>query len=138
MGRSFGLWHIGSILLVLFGVGTLPVARAQVSSKVTIDKISVTATGGGNWDIVVTGTVTLGDNDTYKGFACSMKDPNGKTDVPYVNLTPPAPGKTATYTATTVAVVQGEWTVNSSLLYTDQTGAPGGAGTSKKFSVPVP
>src|SRR2546426_703120 len=82
-------------------------AHAQTGG-VTIDKIKVMAAGANNYRIEVTGMVA-GSNDDYRGIMTFFKDPTGAEQVPFINFTPPAPGKTSPYVAFLTTSTKGDW-----------------------------
>jgi len=111
---------------------------AGTKSAASVDTVTVTEnTGLGTWKIVVTGTLTLVENDTFSGFSFSLTDPNAGTVAPIVTqYTQPKPGETTTFSYYTSTAEKGEWSANAKMTYL--TGAtPGVAAASKKFSVPT-
>jgi len=124
-------------LYLAFG-GPLASARAQVkSSGVTMDTPMVTDLGTGSYKIVVTGTLSLGQNDTFNGYKFWFEDPNGKEVAPIVTkYTQPDPGKTTDYSFYTTTGVKGVWTASAAIYYTQANGTPATAAVSKGVNVP--
>ena len=90
-----------------------------VDSATTITQVT-RVLNGGNYDITATGTVTLGTGDTYIGTMVTLKKPDGTIVGMFLNLTPPAAGATANYTATVgnQAAATGNWKFTISMSYT--------------------
>lgn len=114
-------------------------AYAQaVSSSVTIDSVTVTPQMmAGIYKVEVKGKVTLGTNDAYGGFTSYYTTPTSGVIAPFVNLTPPAAGKTATYTSyATVTSAKGNWKANSALSFMRPGAIPAVSMVESPFTVP--
>lgn len=127
---------LGGLLLLLVGSGGAQVPPAAKSS-VTVDAPKVVENKGlGTWTVVVTGTLTLGKNDTFGSYVFDFKDPNKNSVAPNVVLyQQPQPGFTTPFKYYTVTAKKGDWQAYAGLFYS--TGAtPGVAAITKDFTVP--
>ena len=107
-----------SILIALVVLSSLGVpAQAQVKSAVSIDRILVTPGLGGQYKIVMKGTVTLGTNDTYTAIQVVFHDPNNVTVAPFVSFVPPQPGQSSPITAFSSTTVTGTWNASITMTY---------------------
>jgi hypothetical protein len=112
------------------------VQAQAIPSNVTIDNVTVTSPAAGVWIITVTGKVTLGTNHMYNGFLVSFTDSNNNNVTPFVNLTPPSSGNTATYTASVGTSNIGNWHVRAAMSYYTPPNTPGVVDKGKNFTVP--
>jgi hypothetical protein len=112
------------------------VVPPATKSAVTVDKVTVTDAGNGFYKIVVSGTMTLGKDDTWVGFKFWLANPSQLAIPPIVTqYSQPQPGFTTGYSYYTISNIKGKWTANASILFT--TGGKATTATdSKAFTVP--
>jgi hypothetical protein len=109
-----------------------------VAADITNDGVTVTETppGSGTFLIQTSGKVSLAAGESFVNILFAFINPNGGTVAPFINFTPPAPGKSSTYTAQTNSNLKGKWLFTVSLNYTDAKG--NGANLTKSFPFNVP
>ncbi|HKB40097.1 MAG TPA: hypothetical protein VKD72_26915 [Gemmataceae bacterium] len=93
------------------------------------------------WRIDLSGTVTLGKNDEFKGFQVKLNEPpngTGPERSPFFSsYTQPKAGETKNWTAYHFTNVKGSWKSSASLQYLGPDGTPGVAAEGKDFNVPL-
>jgi hypothetical protein len=99
-------------------VGIALAEQGAANSSISFTGAKAEDTGGGAWKITVTGTATLGMNDTYQGFRCDFTDPNNNKFAGILNFTPPAPGKSSPFTFWYVAGSPGTWGYSATMYWT--------------------
>src|SRR5262245_36062647 len=111
-------------------------AQAQVASNVTMNAPVVTLVGGSTYRIDLSGTQTLGTNDTYGGLQVKVTDPTGRDIVPFVTQSQPGQGQTTAWAGYTFTGTQGNWIAEVKLVYTPQGGTQTFKKVTKNFTVP--
>lgn len=134
---------IAAVLAVWFAVP----AQAVQTSVTIDDPVVVTPFPGGMYSTTMTGTITLGSNDTFIGFRFLFTDPKGNTVAPTVNFTPPGQGQTSNYSMKTITSLKGnstgevDFTYSSSLFTGKLTRGPnricGKSGARKASTTPI-
>jgi len=128
-------WSSGfAILFCAVSIGQL--RAEEQNSFVTVEKVCVTPFKGGQFEVELKATCTLGANDTFVDQKCWFTDPNGKEFIPDSKFTPPPAGKSCNFTVKFTTGTKGAWQGgNVSMEYKTAKGFKGVASACTQFDV---
>jgi len=124
------------LLVLPFFLGNATSKAEAPASNVSIKNIVVTPLPGGQFEIIMTATFTLGDNHSIAFYRSWFTDPNNKCVSPEINFTPPRPGNSANLTAKFIVASKGNWQGGVSMRYKNAKGEIQEVSADKKFTVP--